>query len=184
MFGEEGVFMSVPIPRPMALPTACGFESQLAGPERDGPRVPCGSTRWRGASAEERSFVGGLESVADARVFTATFLTVWDAADHVADVQLCVSELATNSLIHGGGSRDGFRLRLAVSDHRLNVAVTDSGSGRPVRQTAEWDSASGRGLLIVNEMADRWGVEEHSVGKTVWAEFERLTAGGAHVARG
>lgn len=176
--------MSVPIPRPLALPTARGFKSQAAEPERTGLRVPCGNTRWRAASAEERSFIGGPESLADARVFTATFLAVWDAADHVADVQLCVSELVTNSLIHGGGSRDGFRLRLAVSNHRVNVAVTDSGSGRPVRQTAEWDSPSGRGLLIVNEMADRWGVEEHSVGKTVWAEFGRWTAGGAHAAQG
>lgn len=176
--------MSVPIPRPPALPTDAGYESQAARPEWEGPQVPCGIVRTRGASAEERAFAGDQESVADARTFTATFLASWGPTDRVADVQLCVSELVTNSLIHGSGSRDGFRLRLAVSDQRLNVAVTDSGPGRPVRQTAEWDSPSGRGLLIVNEMADRWGVEEHLVGKTVWAEFGRLTAGGRHAAQG
>ena len=146
--------------------------------------MPCGIARTRGTSAEERSFASDLESVADARMFTAAFLASWGPAHRVADVQLCVSELVTNSLIHGSSSRNGFRLRLTVSDQRLNVAVTDSGSRRPVRQTAEWDSPSGRGLLIVNEMADRWGVDEHPVGKTVWAEFGRLTAGGAHVAKG
>ena len=132
---------------------------------------------------EERSFVGDLETVADARVFTAGFLASWDAAERVEDVQLCVSELVTNSLVHGGGSRDGFKLRLAILDHRLSVAVTDSGAGRPVRKSAEWDVPSGRGLLIVNEIADRWGVEEHAVGKTVWAEFGRSITGGRHAKR-
>ncbi len=113
-------------------------------------------------------------------MFAAAFLASWDTAERVEDVQLCVSELVANCLVHGGGSRDGFKLRLTLLDRRLSVAVTDSGTGRPVRRAAAWDAPSGRGLLIVNEIADRWGVEEHAVGKTVWAEFGCSIRGRRH----
>ncbi len=42
-----------------------------------------------------------------------------------------------------------------------------------MRRPADWDAPSGRGLFLMGEIADGWGVEEHAVGKTMWAEFRR-----------
>jgi len=56
----------------------------------------------------------------------------------------------------------------------LRIEVTDArGELLPTPRTATPDENFGRGLLIVEETADRWGVSELVVGKTVWCELDR-----------
>ncbi|TXC93647.1 ATP-binding protein [Streptomyces sp. ISID311] len=115
-------------------------------------------------------------SVPLAREFARTALTEWDL-DHLAeDVLLCVSELATNALLHGVPPGRGYRLRLSLGeDGLLRVEVHDSGDGEPhVTVLAPYDGEegeSGRGLLLVSALADAWGVGERVPGKIVWCEF-------------
>ncbi|MFD7440569.1 ATP-binding protein [Streptomyces sp. NPDC059909] len=115
-------------------------------------------------------------SVPAAREFAAQALADWGVTARADDVLLCVSELATNALVHGVPPGRGFRLHLSL-DGVLRVEVHDSGDGE-VRVPAlepvcapDADAESGRGLLLVGALADKWGVGERSPGKIVWCEF-------------
>lgn len=114
-------------------------------------------------------------SVPAAREFTARALADWRATYRADDVLLCVSELATNALVHGVPPGRGFRLHLYLEGcgDLLRVEVHDSGPGlsrvREAQAGAEDDG--GRGLLLVSTLADKWGVDERDPGKTVWCEL-------------
>lgn len=90
-----------------------------------------------------------------------------------------VAELAANAVAHGRVPGRDFRLGLAVH-HRalLRIEVTDTRGDRLPPEPgsvdeASGDAESGRGLLIVEALADRWGVEVGPVPrKTVWAELD------------
>ncbi|GGS96126.1 ATP-binding protein [Streptomyces cinerochromogenes] len=111
-------------------------------------------------------------SVRLAREFVRGTLTEWAAAERSDDVLLCVSELATNALLHGVPAGRGFLLRLELHrDGALRVEVHDSGPGEVRAPEASPDSEHGRGLLLVAALADKWGVGERNPGKIVWCEF-------------
>ncbi|MEU7121340.1 ATP-binding protein [Streptomyces zaomyceticus] len=84
-----------------------------------------------------------------------------------------VAELATNAATHGRVGGRNFRLALRISPKALRIEVTDTrGERLPRAQPASPEGDSGRGLLLVEALADRWGVEVGPVpGKTVWAEL-------------
>lgn len=80
-------------------------------------------------------------------------------------------ELATNALLHGCLRDRLFRVRLTLTTVSLRIEVSDPrGERKPSPRVAEEHESFGRGLGIVAELADRWGVEPRTVGKTVWAE--------------
>ncbi|MGR8008092.1 ATP-binding protein [Streptomyces hypolithicus] len=111
-------------------------------------------------------------SVPLAREFTRTALADWGVYERMGDVLLCVSELATNVLLHGVPPGRGFRLHLYLErPGPLRVEVHDSGGGHP--KVREPDGESGRGLLLVAALADCWGVGERDPGKVVWCEFAK-----------
>jgi anti-sigma regulatory factor (Ser/Thr protein kinase) len=84
------------------------------------------------------------------------------------DASLIVSELLANAVEHAEGE---IRLRATRTDHLLRVEVHDRGSGRPEVRHGALDDEYGRGLLIIERIAARWGVEPSPVGKLVWAEL-------------
>jgi anti-sigma regulatory factor (Ser/Thr protein kinase) len=89
------------------------------------------------------------------------------------DVLLCVSELVTNALLHGVPPGRGFLLRLLPHADGVRVEVHDSGDGVPTVPLAPGgpeENEGGRGLLLVTELADKWGVGERAPGETVWFE--------------
>jgi hypothetical protein len=51
------------------------------------------------------------------------------------------------------------------------VEVADFGQAHPVRRLAEWSDEGGRGLVVTDALASRWGVRRTAFGKAVWAEF-------------
>ncbi|WP_030799469.1 ATP-binding protein [Streptomyces sp. NRRL S-337] len=114
-------------------------------------------------------------SVSLAREFARTTLADWDLKLRTDDIVLCVSELATNALLHGAPPGRGYRLWLSLgaADGPLRVEVHDSGDGEPyaTEATVGAECESGRGLLLVEALADRWGVGERVPGKIVWCEF-------------
>ncbi|MFF1460751.1 ATP-binding protein [Streptomyces sp. NPDC058330] len=94
-----------------------------------------------------------------------------------------VAELAVNAAFHGRVPGRDFRLRItAHRDVLLRIEVTDTLGERlpPAPGAVEPppdDAESGRGLLIVEALADRWGVEVGPVPrKTVWAEIDLTSA--------
>lgn len=118
----------------------------------------------------ERFYRRERRSVPAAREFVRTAVGDWGLGARLDDVLLCVSELATNALLHGVPPGRGYLLRLWLSgDGLLRVEVHDSGDGQPCLR--EPDGESGRGLLLVAALADKWGVGERSPGKIVWCEF-------------
>lgn len=87
---------------------------------------------------------------------------------------LVVAELAANAATHGRVPGRDFRLTLQVVDDTLRIEVTDTRSDRlPRTQQPTPDAESGRGLLLVDNLADRWGTapgpHPH---KTIWAELD------------
>ncbi|WP_435975134.1 ATP-binding protein [Streptomyces sp. Qhu_M48] len=85
-----------------------------------------------------------------------------------------VAELAANAATHGRVAGRSFRLALLSRPGALRVEVTDTrGERLPHVQPACAEGDSGRGLVLVEALADRWGVEPGPVPrKTVWAELD------------
>lgn len=100
------------------------------------------------------------------------------ASDISCSVALLVGELTANAVCHGRVQGRDFALRLALDPKTgtVRIEVSDaSPEPPPVRPVDPGpDGESGRGLLLVDILADRWGTSpRHPVGKTVWAEVER-----------
>ncbi|MFJ5028928.1 ATP-binding protein [Streptomyces sp. NPDC088560] len=106
-----------------------------------------------------------------ARLLAVQQLRDWqlplDAAEHI------VAELAANAVTHGKVPGRDFRLTLYVVGATLRIEVTDTRGDRlPGAQPRTADAESGRGLVLVAALADRWGVAEGPTPrKTVWAEI-------------
>jgi anti-sigma regulatory factor (Ser/Thr protein kinase) len=93
-----------------------------------------------------------------------------------ATLLLLVSELISNSVRHAGlGPHERIRLRARTDTERAHVEVCDA--GRSGRIPAKRDGADGPlepgglGLVLVDEMADRWGVHCHEDETCVWFEL-------------
>jgi len=84
------------------------------------------------------------------------------------DVVLVVSELVANSVRHGASSN--IDVRVAAQTDRIRVEVTDNGPGFSVDDPR----GEGLGLLIVDKLADRWGMEDGGQKFTVWAELSLM----------
>jgi anti-sigma regulatory factor (Ser/Thr protein kinase) len=111
-------------------------------------------------------------AVSVARRSLRATLTEWSVGDEVLDAAvLCLSELVTNALMHTAG---GCSVRILFERGVLTVAVRDGGPavGASVQLPDEFLHVHGRGLQIVEALAQRWGSELDSVGTTVWCTFE------------
>lgn len=80
-------------------------------------------------------------------------------------VLLLTSEIVTNAVLH---ARTPLRLTAAVEGGRAEVRVYDGLRALPRRRAYRSDSGTGRGLHLIDALADQWGVEETNVGKVVW----------------
>ncbi|MFJ8000112.1 ATP-binding protein [Streptomyces sp. NPDC096310] len=96
----------------------------------------------------------------------------WGHPELAWSAALLVSELATNALLYGCLRDRLFRVRLALTESALRIEGSDPrGERLPVPRIADDEECFGRGLLIVEQVADRWGVEPREAGKTVWCEL-------------
>jgi anti-sigma regulatory factor (Ser/Thr protein kinase) len=119
-------------------------------------------------------------AAARARQFVAVTLRAWGLDEAVEDAELLVSELVTNAILH---ARSPATVRIDHTPPRLRVAVCDSSPSPPRVRDYGPDAVTGRGMLLVDRIARRWGVEMNGNGKCVWFEVDaagqdRVTAGG------
>ncbi|MGY1698960.1 ATP-binding protein [Geodermatophilus sp. SYSU D00766] len=110
-------------------------------------------------------------SVPVARHLAREVLLAWDAPQDSADVELLVTELVANVVDHVGGE-SVLSLELEYSDGWLRIAVADGSAVRPVVGELRGDQPRGRGMQIVDAIADDWGVEDVDGGKRVWFSLQ------------
>lgn len=99
-------------------------------------------------------------------------------ASLLADTIAVLAELVGNAIRHaeplpGGLVRVAWRLQATTDRDLLAVRVTDGGAAdrTPALRSAGAEAVDGRGLRIVEALADRWGIERDGLGQSVWAEL-------------
>ncbi|MET9655129.1 MULTISPECIES: ATP-binding protein [unclassified Streptomyces] len=114
-----------------------------------------------------------LTAVPEVRHALRAMLRKWGGPGASDVAELLTSELVTNALIH---TEHGAVVTATVVPDGLRVEVRDYVSGlaglpAPRVPIAD-DGTHGRGLVLVQALADSWGVEDHGVGKVVWFELD------------
>jgi serine phosphatase RsbU (regulator of sigma subunit)/anti-sigma regulatory factor (Ser/Thr protein kinase) len=112
------------------------------------------------------------ERIAAARQQLRELLHDWTDAEQIDSAVLMVSEMVTNVLVH----TDGHALLVAEvargdAARRLRVEVADTSDELPHRRRPGEMASSGRGLLLMEMLADAWGVDPRGEGKSIWFEL-------------
>ncbi|MEU2062661.1 ATP-binding protein [Streptomyces sp. NPDC013455] len=115
-----------------------------------------------------------LRAVPEARRELRELLRHWGKPGRSEIAELLTSELVTNALVH---TDDDAVLTAVVVPGGLRVEVRDFVARRPeVRAPGTDEDTHGRGLVLVQSLADAWGVRRHGVGKSVWFELDAEAA--------
>ncbi|MFG2884627.1 ATP-binding protein [Streptomyces sp. NPDC048297] len=110
-----------------------------------------------------------LGAVPRARRELRELLRHWGRPGRSEIAELLTSELVTNALVH---TDEDAVLTAVVSSDALRVEVRDFVARCPrVRAPDTGDDTHGRGLVLVQSLADAWGVRPHDIGKSVWFEL-------------
>jgi anti-sigma regulatory factor (Ser/Thr protein kinase) len=129
----------------------------------------------------EHAFLAEPEELSAVRRVVRDRLARWGLHEVEDPAQLCVSELVNNVIAHVGpgtpvtlaSSMSGTSLRYEVRDPDLRAL--------PTLLRAAGDDESGRGLALVDVVAERWGVDLGADRKTVWCELATgLSGPGGH----
>ncbi|MGW7237683.1 ATP-binding protein [Streptomyces sp. NPDC054804] len=148
---------------------AIGASSAQAAGEETG-------TRERGHPSQLRCRLGrsDLRAVPEARRELRELLRHWGKPGRSEIAELLTSELVTNALVHTDHEAV---LTAVVGASQLRVEVRDFVGRRPrVCAPDTGDGTHGRGMVLVDSLADAWGVQPHEVGKSVWFELDAEAA--------
>ncbi|MFJ1934835.1 MULTISPECIES: ATP-binding protein [unclassified Kitasatospora] len=124
-----------------------------------------------------RTFAARLDSRTEstpvARQLLRAYLAALPTGDRYRDTaELLLGELFANAVQHTDAPTDRLiEIRFALVRDRLRLEVHDAGTGRPSLHTPTPEDEHGRGVLLVNELAEKWGCcpRAGGVGKFVWA---------------
>ena len=106
-----------------------------------------------------------------ARQFVGAALRRWNTEEPIVEAaQLLVSELVTNAIVHTSSE---VRLGVCVRDATIRVEVSDHDERLPLWRASGSNDTDGRGLGIVDGVADAWGSGLRRDGKAVWFELAR-----------
>ncbi|MEU1289745.1 ATP-binding protein [Kitasatospora sp. NPDC005856] len=128
-------------------------------------------------SRHPRMFVARLDSRTEsaplARYLLRAYLSGLPSGERYRDTaELLLCELFANAVQHSDAPDDRhIEIRFALSGSRLRLEVHDADTTHPALRTAAPDDEHGRGLFLVNELAERWGSVPRpcGIGKFVWA---------------
>jgi serine/threonine-protein kinase RsbW len=107
-------------------------------------------------------------SAREARTFVTRTLRSWGGEEITETAALLTSELVGNVVRHG---RTDMLVAVRMRGDRVTVEVTDHSADLVERKPQSTQATSGRGLHLVDSLAERWGVEPHRPGKRVWFEL-------------
>lgn len=126
----------------------------------------------------QHAFGATPQTIRTARDFATRTLDAWGGCRRSDDIRACVSELAGNAVQHASPGNGAYLLRLIRHPHCLHVEVHDSARRfHPRLPHASPTRESGRGLRIIHELGDDWGVRPlTSKKKAVWICFRRPEA--------
>jgi anti-sigma regulatory factor (Ser/Thr protein kinase) len=113
-----------------------------------------------------------------ARRATHEALVSWRAAHAEETAALLVSELVTNAVRHADTGGSALVLRLEFAGSWLRIEVHDADPRAPQPRTPDQLDGSGFGFVLIEALADNWGVREATIGKAVWAELDMRQDGG------
>lgn len=122
------------------------------------------------------------ERIAGARQQVRELLHDWNCGDQVDSAVLLVSEMLTNVLVH----TDADALLVAEmtgdgGERRMRIEVTDAGDALPHKRHPGELASSGRGLVLMDMLADAWGVDPRGDGKSIWFElYETASSDGSN----
>lgn len=116
-----------------------------------------------------------VSSVPTARHFVESILSAWGLRELGWVSTMVVSELAANAALHARG--DNFSIRVSTEADGIRLEVDDSSLRLPQQRSYSQDATTGRGLKLVSELAQEWGVDATDSGKTVWALLRSDVAG-------
>jgi anti-sigma regulatory factor (Ser/Thr protein kinase) len=124
-------------------------------------RIGTTSSRALGRFRSEAS------EVAQARRLVRATLAEWGLGEHILALELAVSELVSNAVVHGEGT---IEVELTRTPGDVRLQVVDAGGGEPVLQPPSAPDAriGGWGLGLVDEVADDWGSASEDKRTTVW----------------
>ncbi len=123
-----------------------------------------------GVGSESRAtFPGVPESAGRARRFAAATLEAAGRPEAEEVVVLLVSELVSNAVLHAGTELE---VVIRILPDRVAVEVHDQGGGQAIRRRYSNMSGTGRGLMLVEELARDWGTVLTDAGKFVWFELD------------
>jgi hypothetical protein len=122
----------------------------------------------------EAGFECDARTVGAARAFVDATLEAWGLDDSDDVATLLTSEVATNAVVH---ARTAYRVAVEYRAPEVLVQVTDASPGLPVRRDPGLYGLSGRGLLLLDCYAARWGCRQVPGGKSVWFVLRRARVG-------
>ncbi|MFF4099178.1 SpoIIE family protein phosphatase [Streptomyces sp. NPDC001903] len=125
-----------------------------------------------GGRLQQHVAPGDPEALVAARHMIGAAVRAWGARERADEMELVADELIVNALMHTDGPAIVTLRVLTSPQRRLRIEVEDRSSALPRRREAGASGVSGRGLMLVDRLADVWGVEPRGGGKCVWCEFE------------
>jgi anti-sigma regulatory factor (Ser/Thr protein kinase) len=108
-----------------------------------------------------------------ARHFVSETLAQWRCDGVISDAELLVSELVTNVVLH---ARTAATVTITREEGGVRVSVCDGSTTPPRVRNLGSGAVTGRGMLLVDRIARRWGVEPAANGKCVWFELDATGA--------
>lgn len=118
----------------------------------------------------DAGFPAQPRSVASARAFVRRVLEHWGVDELVDTVTLLLSELVTNVVVHAAAAPT---VAVHLLPDRVRVEVADDDTTRLEAREAPLSAENGRGLVLVEALAHRWGQVALPVGKVVWFDVLR-----------
>ncbi|MGW6939182.1 SpoIIE family protein phosphatase [Streptomyces xanthophaeus] len=169
-----GLIRSGPADLQLLADRLCGVVDERGGDDdmallllrRDIEDLPRG-----GGRLQQHVAPGDPEALVAARHMIGAAVRAWGARERADEIELVADELIVNALMHTDGPAIVTLRVLPGAERRLRVEVEDRSSALPRRREAGDSGVSGRGLMLVDRLADDWGVEPRGSGKCVWCEF-------------
>lgn len=108
------------------------------------------------------------ESPRRARHFVQNMLIDGEVASTLEVVTLLVSEVVTNAVLH---ARSDVTVTVRNDGTVVRVEVEDQSESVPTQMPVAQDATTGRGMVLIEQLADAWGTRTSRQGKTVWFEL-------------